>query len=58
MAELEKCFVHVDCGHHLVLTGGAAIVCTSSFVDDVSFSHNGQYGTCTSCVLLSKVMIM
>jgi len=44
MAKLPKIFCACYCGHGLVLLSGQLnMLCTSSFVDDVTFSHNGAY---------------
>jgi len=47
-----SCFVHVACGRGSVLLWWRCdTLCTSGFLDDVMFSHNGLCGA--SCVFIS-----
>jgi len=42
--DLHKFFVQIPCGYGSVLWWHCDVLCTSGFMDDVTFGHNGPYG--------------
>ena len=65
----RKFFVHIPCGHGSVLLWRRCnTLCTSSFMDDVAFGHNGPYAetqrlhhleiTTTSCSAIPGQSLM